>query len=297
MPGHTLALTHSYPELLCDSARRVENLEAKWGVSRDVVCISNPKTIGIFKQIIDEVAELFNTTNYFHIGGDECPSYNWTKCTRCSNEIKNKGHKDPWGLQKDFALEIIKYISQKGKKTIVWDDLVANESIPGVMIEGWREWVMKENNYLDKILDHDDIEYINMPNEYVYFDYYQNKDEPMMKQYTWATTLTEKVFEFDPLIYINEEKNKKKVKGSTIGIWTERMETEERFEYQVYPRALIFANNLWTGKHGTWEEFKKMIEEHEKLMDKLNIHYFKKGGKFLELAFEKAETMDGDAHL
>ena len=74
LPGHTSAVLAAYPQLGCeDKEYKVAN---RWGVIRDVLCAGNPASLDLFKDIMDEVCDLF-PGNGIHLGGDECVEDRW----------------------------------------------------------------------------------------------------------------------------------------------------------------------------------------------------------------------------
>lgn len=296
MPGHTLALIYSYPELLCEGFSAPEFLETKFGVSSDVVCISNPKVNEVFKTILNEVVELFDNSDIVHIGGDECPSGNWTKCPNCIKAQNDKGFETPYQLQKEFAKDMINYLATKGKRVLCWDDLVAEEKIDNVIVECWREWEMKKEGYCDELIE-SGVEFVNMANEHTYWDWYQDENEPRAEKYYGWLTPQEKAYDFEPTKYVLKEENKAKIKGAACGVWTERIEDVERLEYQIYPRTLIMANTLWQRDYSVdWKQFQDKLKMHYKLLDKLNVHYFKKDDKYLKLKQTTFKIM-GEEHV
>ena len=57
LPGHTSAVLASYPELGCiEKEYKVAN---RWGVIKDVICAGNEQSLQLFKDVMDEVCELF----------------------------------------------------------------------------------------------------------------------------------------------------------------------------------------------------------------------------------------------
>ena len=78
MPGHMVAAIAAYPEL-GNATSRLEVLTT-WGVSTHVLNLEE-KTVHFCTEVIDEVAEIFPSP-YFHVGGDECPTVEWTTSPR-----------------------------------------------------------------------------------------------------------------------------------------------------------------------------------------------------------------------
>lgn len=87
LPGHALAALTAYPQFSCAGGPfKVRNL---WGVEPDVYCAGKEETFEFLSNVIDEVVALF-PSEYFHIGGDECPKDRWKTCPLCQNACVRK---------------------------------------------------------------------------------------------------------------------------------------------------------------------------------------------------------------
>ena len=56
------------------------------------MCAGKEETFKFLEDVIDEIAPLF-PSEYFHIGGDECPKISWKECPLCQKRIKEEGLK------------------------------------------------------------------------------------------------------------------------------------------------------------------------------------------------------------
>ena len=77
-PGHELAAIAAYPHLSCtgeDVTPRVI-----WGVEDLVMCPGKGDMFGFLEDVVKEMVEIF-PSEYYHIGGDECPKGSWKKCS------------------------------------------------------------------------------------------------------------------------------------------------------------------------------------------------------------------------
>ena len=80
LPGHELAAIAAYPELSCTCEPTTPRLV--WGVEDVVLCAGKESTFEFLENVIKEVVPLF-PSEYFHIGGDECPKKSWKACPLC----------------------------------------------------------------------------------------------------------------------------------------------------------------------------------------------------------------------
>ena len=70
MPGHTLAILASYPELGCTGGPY--EVGHFWGIYSDILCAGKEETFAFMEGVLDEVMDIF-PSKYIHIGGDEAP--------------------------------------------------------------------------------------------------------------------------------------------------------------------------------------------------------------------------------
>jgi hexosaminidase len=242
MPGHSLAAIVAYPEFSC----RKKQLEVAdyWGVMNDVYCAGNDAVYQLNQDILEEVIALF-PSSYIHIGGDEVPKFRWQHCDACAKKMKTLGLKDEHELQSYFVQRIQQYLQSKGKTMIGWDEILEGGANKNAVIEVWRgqekakEAIANGNKIIQTL----------------YFD-------------TPPTSLTlEKTFQFNPI----SEVAKENVLGAECPLWTEHV-TEANAEYMLYPRLQAFAEVLWSGKT-EFQDFKKRLEFHNKIMEKADIQY------------------------
>lgn len=122
MLGHSVAAMVAYPEFSCNpSANR--QVWTNGGVSTDIVNVANPAAVQFYKDIVDELCEIF-PGRYFHIGGDECPTTAWEKNADCQNFLQEHGFSNYRQIQSWFTNLISGYIASKGKRTIVWNESI-----------------------------------------------------------------------------------------------------------------------------------------------------------------------------
>jgi len=91
-------------------------------------CPSNPETFNLFKSFFDELSELHMDSEFFHIGGDETRFLG--KCPRCS---KTAGKLGTDALYAGYISKICDYVISKGKKPVIWDDMLTRGGKPELM--------------------------------------------------------------------------------------------------------------------------------------------------------------------
>ena len=239
LPGHTSALLAAIPELSC-SGEKVE-VKKTAGVFRDVLCVGNEKTLEVVYNILDEMCEMF-PYNYFHIGGDECPRYNWKRCDKCQALIKKEGLQNEDELQQWFVNKVVAYLKSKGKTAIGW-----NESLKGgtldkdALIQYWTG--PKEN-------------VANCGHKIIVSDFYSHYAD-----YPYGMTPLKKTYDYDINLCDN-------VVGIESPVWTEFIPSLERMLYMCFPRYIAVAENGWCGNDKPeYKVFKKDLKEVSKAYD------------------------------
>lgn len=133
LPGHMQAALASYPELGCTEGPY--KVWTKWGISENVLCAGNPKTLQFLDDVFNEIIEMFPST-YIHIGGDECPKTQWQHCPKCQAFIQKQNIKSDSIYTKEQYLQsfimkhVSEYLKKKNRKTIGWDEILEGNADP-----------------------------------------------------------------------------------------------------------------------------------------------------------------------
>lgn len=122
MPGHAVAAMVAYPEYSCNPKAQRE-VWTSGGISTDIMNVANPATMQFLYDIIDEMCDIF-PSQYFHIGGDECPTDLWKNNADCQRYKEEHGLANDREIQSYFINQISKYLAAKGKRTIVWNESI-----------------------------------------------------------------------------------------------------------------------------------------------------------------------------
>jgi len=113
------------------------------------------------------------------------------------------------------------------------------------------------------------------PGAYLYFDGYQSN--PTEKSEIIGGFLPiKKVYQYEPVPTEIAADKKGHVLGLQANVWTEYMPTTERVEYMAFPRALALSEVGWTeAELRSWPDFKKRLQKHYALMQKLKVNYYR----------------------
>ena len=273
LPGHMVAALASYPELGCIG----ESYEVykKWGVSDDVLCLGNEKTFTFLEGVFSELIPLF-PSKYFHIGGDECPKKRWEKCLKCQAKIaelglkKDSKHSAEEKLQSYCMSRIEKFLNDKGKQVIGWDEILEGGIAPNATIMSWRS----SQAGVDAVKQGHKA--IMTPSSHVYFDYYQSTDAVSEPLAIGGFINLERVYSFEPIPDGLTENEKKLVIGAQANLWREYIDSDKQTEYMVLPRLAALSEVIWTNADKkNYGDFVNRLSSFLTIYDKLHYNYAK----------------------
>lgn len=271
LPGHALAALASYPELSCTPDTTYEVCKL-WGVFDQVFCPTDT-FFHFMEGVMDEVVELF-PSSYIHIGGDECPKYAWERCSHCQkliselglkndvtpNPVDGRKHTKEEKLQSYIVGRAEKYLNSKGRNIIGWDEILEGGLAPNATVMSWRG---VEGGMTAANAGHDAI---MTPNPYAYLDQYQEEPEIAPTTIGGYNTL-KKTYSYNPVPADADSLVRKHIIGVQANCWAEYMPTEERRDYQIFPRLIAIAETGWTPMdRKNFKSFcKRMVGDYERL--------------------------------
>lgn len=243
LPGHMLAALTTYPNLGCTGGPY--KVAQTWGVFDDVLCAGNDDIYPFLEDIFDEVIELF-PSEYIHIGGDECPKAHWEKCPKCQAKIKelglkaDKNHTAEQRLQSYVIQRIEKYINDKGRKIIGWDEILEGGIAPNATIMSWRG---TEGGLIAAQQGHDAV---MTPTSFMYFDYYQSAN--LNDEYfgIGGFVPVEKVYSYEPVAEELPLDKQKHILGVQANLWSEYIKSFKQAQHMVLPRMAALSEVQWT---------------------------------------------------
>ena len=250
MPGHAVAALASYPELGCRG--KGYEVYTTWGISDDVFCIGKEATFEFLEGVLDEVCEIF-PSEYIHIGGDEAPRVRWHECPDCQKRMKDEGLENEAQLQSYLVNRIEKYMNDKGRKIIGWDEILEGGVSQTATVMSWRG---AKGGIAAAKLGND---VIMTPNSHFYLDYYQtgdpkDNDEPLG---IGGHLNLRKCYSFDPYEELNDDE-KAHIKGIQANMWTEYVATFEHMQHMILPRLAALSEVSWS--NGNKTEYEQFVE-------------------------------------
>jgi hexosaminidase len=263
MPGHSLAVIASYPELACTSGPF--EVGTTWGVFKDIYC-PKEETFKFLEDVLSEVVELFPAP-YVHLGGDEAPKDRWKESPIAQEVIKREGLKDEHELQSYFIRRIEKFLNSKGKRLIGWDEILEGGLAPNATVMSWRG----EKGGIEAAKQKHDV--IMTPTDYCYFDYGQGdpKNEPIN---IGGYLTLKKVYSYNPTPPDLTKDEQQYILGAQGNVWTEYLKTPESVEYMVFPRMLALSEVVWTPlAEKNYDDFLLRLSNHFARLDRQNVNY------------------------
>ena len=267
-----MAAIAAYPNLSCKGEQGTPRII--WGVEDIVMCPGKEDMFTFLQDVIDEMVPLF-PSEYFHIGGDECPKISWKNCPLCQKRIKEEGlkadskHSAEERLQSYVIQRMEKYLATKGKKIIGWDEILEGGLAPSATVMSWRG---EDGGIAAALMDHTVI--MTPGGNGMYLDAYQgdSKIEPVT---IGGYTLLEKTYSYDPIPDTLAAMGKSNyilgVQGNT---WSEYMYDEAKRDYMVFPRILAVAEIGWTNlDRKDYKDFERRIENAYVRLDGHAINY------------------------
>ena len=264
LPGHGVAALTAYPEYSCTGGPfEVRNV---WGVANDVYCAGNDETFVFLTNIIEEVIPLFES-EYFHIGGDECPKGRWENCPKCQARMKKERLKDAHELQSWFIAKIEKVLLKHNKKMIGWDEILEGGLAPSATVMSWRG----EQGGIDAANMGHDV--IMTPGGWLYLDHYQGDSAVEPPSIGGYTTL-EKTYSYEPIPAGLKEDKKHHVLGAQGNLWAEYIHSADHMEYMTYPRIIALSEVTWTQKEGKdYKDFERRLDNQLVRLDGHGVNY------------------------
>lgn len=246
LPGHMVAAVAAYPEFSCDPTKKYE-VRIDGGISKDVLNIGKDETIDFLKCVLGHMAEVF-PYKYIHLGGDECPTDQWSKNADCLKRVKDEGLAGVNELQSWLVEKLGLYLKEKYNKDIIcWDELLAHwksDNTVKPVIMAWNN-INKSKEAADK-----GFKSIVVPYQSLYFDMMQVplSEVDVNEKYqggwgdNWVNSV-ETVYGVNPVASLSGKEDF--CLGVQGNMWTETCNDSVEVEYQLLPRMLALSETGW----------------------------------------------------
>lgn len=246
LPGHMVAAVAAYPEFSCDPTKKYE-VRIDGGISKDVLNIGKDETIDFLKCVLGHMAEVF-PYKYIHLGGDECPTDQWSKNADCLKRVKDEGLAGVNELQSWLVEKLGLYLKEKYNKDIIcWDELLAHWKSDNTVKPVIMAW-----NHINKSKDAADKGFnsIVVPYQSLYLDMMQVplSEVDVNEKYqggwgdNWVNSV-ETVYGVNPVASLSGKEYF--CLGVQGNMWTETCNDSVEVEYQLLPRMLALSETGW----------------------------------------------------
>lgn len=280
MPAHSNAALAAYPLLSCPVVDKfIGVLPGLGGNHADVIfCAGNDSVFTFLQDILDEVFELF-PSKYIHLGGDEARKTHWEECPLCQTRMKAESLENTEELQGYFMARVARYVQNKGREVIGWDELT-NARIPeGSIILGWQGYGQAALKAAE--LGH---RFIMTPARILYLIRYQGPQwfEPIT--YFGNNTLKD-VYDYEPVQKDWTPQAASLLMGGQACMWTEFCNSPADVDYLLFPRLSALAEVAWT------KPARKNWASYLKAMDHFNEHLAAKGIVYARSMYNIQQTV------
>lgn len=280
LPGHMVAAVAAYPEFSCDPTKKYE-VRIDGGISKDVLNIGKDETIDFLKCVLGHMAEVF-PYKYIHLGGDECPTDQWSKNADCLKRVKDEGLAGVNELQSWLVEKLGLYLKEKYDKDIIcWDELLAHwksDNTVKPVIMAWNN-INKSKEAADK-----GFKSIVVPYQSLYLDMMQVplSEVDVNEKYqggwgdNWVNSV-ETVYGVNPVASLSGKEDF--CLGVQGNMWTETCNDSVEVEYQLLPRMLALSETGWLpAAKKDFASFYMRLQKNRDILDAKGLtyatHYF-----------------------
>ena len=280
LPGHMVAAVAAYPEFSCDPTKKYE-VRIDGGISKDVLNIGKDETIDFLKCVLGHMAEVF-PYKYIHLGGDECPTDQWSKNADCLKRVQDEGLAGVNELQSWLVEKLGLYLKEKYDKDIIcWDELLAHWKSDNTVKPVIMAW-----NHINKSKDAADkgFKSIVVPYQSLYFDMMQVplSEVDVNEKYqggwgdNWVNSV-ETVYGVNPVASLSGKEDF--CLGVQGNMWTETCNDSVEVEYQLLPRMLALSETGWLpAAKKNFASFYIRLQKNRDILDAKGLtyatHYF-----------------------
>lgn len=280
LPGHMVAAVAAYPEFSCDPTKKYE-VRIDGGISKDVLNIGKDETIDFLKCVLGHMAEVF-PYKYIHLGGDECPTDQWSKNADCLKRVQDEGLAGVNELQSWLVEQLGLYLKEKYDKDIIcWDELLAHwksDNTVKPVIMAWNH-INKSKEAADK-----GFKSIVVPYQSLYLDMMQVplSEVDVNEKYqggwgdNWVNSV-ETVYGVNPVASLSGKEDF--CLGVQGNMWTETCNDSVEVEYQLLPRMLALSETGWLpAAKKDFASFYMRLQKNRDILDAKGLtyatHYF-----------------------
>ncbi|HEV2426637.1 MAG TPA: family 20 glycosylhydrolase, partial [Acidimicrobiales bacterium] len=217
--------------------------------------------------VVGYVADLFPGSPV-HVGGDECPTAEWSQHHRGRAALREHGLADARQLQGLFTAAMAGAARERGREALAWDEALEAEAPDDLVVVAWRG---ADKGAAAARAGHG---VVMAPMDWLYLDWVSSDDpdEPVAQTVPPAVTTWERVYAFRCVPEGLEPDAAARIRGAQAQLWTEYIPTRDHLDYMAFPRLSAFAEAVW-GTAGDVEEFRPRLATHLARLGAKGIKY------------------------
>ncbi len=264
MPGHATAANRAYPEYSGGGSKTRPDFTFHPG---------KEEVYGYLTNILKEVDALF-PSQIIHLGGDEVHYGNekWSTDEAIQALMKREKLKELPEVEHYFFHRIADSLFTMNNKLAGWDEIASSDLDPEKTIVYF--WRPQRLDQLQKSLDKG-FSIVMSPRLPMYLDYAQ--DSLQVHGVPWkrfGVNSYDKIYNFNPYEFDVSYPEKSNILGIQANLWTERIRSENRLDYLLFPRIAALAESAWTEEENkNLEDFNKRLKKQFPLYRKDKIYY------------------------
>jgi hexosaminidase len=269
-PGHSTVALIAYPEYACEGWKfemGTDPLRCFYQKSgRQAFCAGKDETFKFLGNVINDVMDIFDSP-YIHVGGDERPEGVWEKCPKCQSRLKELSLQNGSLLQDWFMGRVNRFVSDRGRRTIVW---LPNKEAASPERQIVQAWHGDETEIIVQKLKRDCVQ---SDNGYCYFDY-PSREEDRMPGQDWMSVLdVRKAYRWEPVPAGLTCEQAGRILGPEACLWTENV-PQEKVYYKTFPRLLATCEVGWSpGEGKDYTEFYRRLMQHLPRLAQMGVSY------------------------
>ncbi|MDQ1041025.1 hexosaminidase [Streptomyces sp. V3I8] len=261
MPGHVRAALAAYPHL-GNHPERTLDVWTRWGVC-DTVLGVHDEALDFCRTVLDEVMDVFPSP-YVHVGGEECPTTEWTRSAAARGRAAAEGLPGPEALHGWFLEKVGEHLVRHGRRPVGWAE-TGTELPRDFTVMTWRD---PAHTLTAARRGHS---VVNAHHRATYLDYAQSDAPHEPPAQPGAVVGLRAVHAHDPVPGEADDEAAGRVLGTQAQLWTEFVTTPAHIEYLTYPRLCALADRGWSGA-GDWADFRSRLDGHTARLDALGVH-------------------------
>ena len=292
-PGHSTAFVKSFDNYKSTGNNPLVDPKDKSTLAGDIINPAVEKTYEVLNNVFADITEILNDqrdrkmpfSEYVGIGGDEVPSYAWSKSPMCKELMSKLGISTTNELQNYFMNRVAGSI----KKSLNYNVFVWQEALKGggmdketTLVFSWLE----ADTGLQAAKD--GYKVVLAPQQNVYFDHAYNNSITEPGFYGTGYVDAKMVYSYKPIPGDLTEAERNNIQGVQGCLWgdellTPRIVDRDKYpanylknpiDYMGFPKMTALSELAWSAeKNRNWDSFLIRLHSNLKILKQLDVYY------------------------